>query len=237
MAGDLDQLPEYQNVAGERRSAVLVPGEARPTRTSAARSATWTTRTDSGGRSSREIDDIDGTTVPIAYAHVRQGLADPAGALVGLAAQRRRVLDRRLDHPFANFFFGGFGNNYVDHREEKRYREYDSFPGAALNEIGGRNFVKSDARVEPAARCGSAAPARPAFTPHGCGRRCSSAASSPISTRRTGVGPRRNVGAQIDVRFSVLSALDMTVSAGAAVAFRDHADPNREAMVSVKILR
>ena len=25
--------------------------------------------------------------------------------------------------PFANFFFGGFGNNYVDFREEKRYSE------------------------------------------------------------------------------------------------------------------
>ena len=45
--------------------------------------------------------------------------------------------------PFANFFFGGFGNNYVDHRDEKRYREYYGFPGAELNEIGGRNFVKS----------------------------------------------------------------------------------------------
>ena len=30
--------------------------------------------------------------------------------------------DRR--EPFANFFFGGFGNNYVDHQDPKRYREY-----------------------------------------------------------------------------------------------------------------
>ena len=28
-------------------------------------------------------------------------------------------------------------------RDEKRYREYYAFPGAELNEIGGRNFVKS----------------------------------------------------------------------------------------------
>ena len=45
--------------------------------------------------------------------------------------------------PFANFFFGGFGNNYVDHGDEKRYRHFESFPGAELNEIGGRNFVKA----------------------------------------------------------------------------------------------
>ena len=55
------------------------------------------------------------------------------------------------DEPFANFFFGGFGNNYVDHHDEKRYREYYALPGAELNEIGGRNFVKSHGRVEPAA--------------------------------------------------------------------------------------
>src|SRR4029079_15218919 len=45
--------------------------------------------------------------------------------------------------PFANFFFGGFGNNYVDHGDEKRYRDYYGFPGADLNEIGGRNLLKS----------------------------------------------------------------------------------------------
>jgi hypothetical protein len=48
-----------------------------------------------------------------------------------------------LDEPFANFYFGGFGNNYLDHGEEKRYREVESFPGAEINEIGGRNFLRS----------------------------------------------------------------------------------------------
>ena len=28
------------------------------------------------------------------------------------------------NNPFANFFFGGFGNNWIDHLTEKRYREY-----------------------------------------------------------------------------------------------------------------
>ena len=30
--------------------------------------------------------------------------------------------------------FGGFGNNYVDHGEVKRFRSYYSFPGLELNE-------------------------------------------------------------------------------------------------------
>jgi hypothetical protein len=54
----------------------------------------------------------------------------------GLSPQNR-------EEPFANFYFGGFGNNYVDHQTEQRYREYYSLPGAELNEIGGRNFTKS----------------------------------------------------------------------------------------------
>ena len=45
--------------------------------------------------------------------------------------------------PFANFYFGAFGNNWVDHRDEKQYREVYSFPGASLDEIAGRTFVKS----------------------------------------------------------------------------------------------
>jgi hypothetical protein len=44
--------------------------------------------------------------------------------------------------PFANFYFGGFGNNWVDHLGYKRYREYYGFPGVELNEIGGKTYLK-----------------------------------------------------------------------------------------------
>ena len=47
------------------------------------------------------------------------------------------------NEPFANFFFGGFGNNYVDHGTRSATASRLAFPGAELNEIGGRNFVKS----------------------------------------------------------------------------------------------
>ena len=38
---------------------------------------------------------------------------------------------RARDEPFANFFFGGFGNNYVDYRNEKRYRSTTAFPASS----------------------------------------------------------------------------------------------------------
>ena len=47
------------------------------------------------------------------------------------------------DEPFANFYFGGFRNNWVDHREEKRYREPDAFPGLEINEVGGTNYARA----------------------------------------------------------------------------------------------
>jgi hypothetical protein len=46
-----------------------------------------------------------------------------------------------------------------------------------------------------------------------------------------------NAGAQLDFRFSVLSALDMTLSLGGAVAFEQDRAPRREAMISLKVLR
>ena len=46
------------------------------------------------------------------------------------------------NNPYANFYFGGFGNNWVDYLHEKRYREYYSFPGVELNWVGGTNYAK-----------------------------------------------------------------------------------------------
>jgi hypothetical protein len=46
-----------------------------------------------------------------------------------------------------------------------------------------------------------------------------------------------DTGAQLDFRFGLLSTLELTVSAGGAVAFEDGYAPRREAMLSIKILK
>jgi hypothetical protein len=46
-----------------------------------------------------------------------------------------------------------------------------------------------------------------------------------------------DTGAQVDFRFGLLSTLDMTVSVGGAMAFEGGRPPQREAMLSVKILK
>ena len=46
-----------------------------------------------------------------------------------------------------------------------------------------------------------------------------------------------NVGGQCDVRFGTLSALELTLSFGGAVAFETDHQPRQELMVSLKILK
>ena len=141
------------------------------------------------------------------------------------------------DEPFANFFFGGFGNNWVDRHEEKRYREWYAFPGVELNEIGGQELREVDARVEPAADPIPARRARPGF--YVTWARPALFASDHrdrIDTRSV----RRdvsNAGAQLDFRLTVLSRFDLTLSVGHAVAFEDGAHRRDETMVSLKVLK
>ena len=74
---------------------------------------------------------------------VRRRLRAAGRPLLDLAAQRAGGSTGDRDDPLANFFFGGFGNNYVDNGEAKRYREVLSMPGFEIDAIGGRTFAKS----------------------------------------------------------------------------------------------
>jgi hypothetical protein len=40
------------------------------------------------------------------------------------------------------FYFGGFGNNYVDYRPAQQYREMSSFPGTRIDQISALNYGK-----------------------------------------------------------------------------------------------
>ena len=137
--------------------------------------------------------------------------------------------------PFANFYFGGFGNNWVDYRYEKRYRQYYSFPGTELNAIGGTNFYKAifEWNLPPLRfrRLGGQALyctwVRPALF------------SSGIITNIESSEFRRkvaNLGAQLDFRFQLLSHLRLTYSIGYAAAFEKGRVPSDEFMMSLKIL-
>jgi hypothetical protein len=140
-----------------------------------------------------------------------------------------------IDDSFANFYFGGFGNNWVDHQEEKRYREYYSFPGVELNEVSGTNFGRSmmewtlpPVRFQrlgfPALYCTWARPA--VF------------ATGLVTNFTNNVAQREvmNVGGQVDFRLVIFSGLESMFSLGFAGAFEDGRKPDSEFMISLKIL-
>ncbi len=137
--------------------------------------------------------------------------------------------------PYSNFYFGGFRNNWVDHLQEQRYRQAESFPGVDINQISGRNYAKSllEWNLPPLRfrRVGTpsfyATWARTALFATVLGTNLDDSA-----LRRT----VSNVGAQVDVRLSLLSRLDMTLSAGYAAAFEQGQPARHEVMVSLKVL-
>jgi len=111
-----------------------------------------------------------------------------------------------------------------------------SFPGLSIDEVPGRNFVKATAEwnLPPVHFTHAGTPGfyaawiRPALFAGGL---VTNLDAGPVRQRAV------DAGGQIDIRFSVLSALDMTVSAGAAVAVRSGGQARGEAMLSLKILR
>jgi hypothetical protein len=235
LAGNLDQLPEYQNipVTVNRLLSLTANLSYSDLRSSLGhvddeKGQTWSLVLRGDYVNSAVFTKLHGTydvgfALPLPHSSVWLRSA------AGFSPQKQ-------DEPFANFFFGAFGNNYVDHGDEQRYRQYYSFPGAALNEIGGRNFARSmiEWTLPPIRFSRAGTPgaflswARPSVFVGGLLTNLDSAA-----VRRKAV----TAGGQLDFRFTLLSQIDMTLSVGAAVASRNGSPLGREAMVSLKVLR
>ncbi len=234
-AGNLDRLPQYQNVAVDvdRLFAFGATLKGRFVRSSLGRvddekGRAWSMSLDgnrvAGDWFARAHGTFDvGAPLPLTHSSVWLRNA------VGLSPGAR-------DQPFANFFFGGFGNNWIDRGNEKRYRAYYAFPGADLNELGGRNFVRStlEWNLPPLRFRRAGSPGfyltwmRPAVFTGALVTNLEHEASRRVAT---------NVGGQLDFQLTTLSTLDMMLSVGGAVAFEDGFAPRREVMVSFKILR
>jgi hypothetical protein len=137
--------------------------------------------------------------------------------------------------PLGAFYMGAFGNNYVDDKEVKRYREWDSFPGFGIDEIAARRFAKSllELNLPPVRFSNVGVPslflssARPALF---AGLLAVDPASGPSEVLGT-------AGAQLDWNFTVALRLPMVFSVGFANGFGEKATPGRrEVLLSLKIL-
>ncbi len=179
---------------------------------------------------------VDSDTIPKVFAGFDFGVALPwKHSSIWLRSSAGGAFGE-ADDVFANFYFGGFGNNYVDRGSVKRYRDVLAMPGFEINAVPGRNFYRAmlEWNLPPLRfkRVGT-----PGFY---------------LSWARTAVfvnaltsnfddsAVRQDVqsaGIQIDFRFTILSRMNMTLSAGYAKGFGNSIIPDdEEFMLSLKIL-
>lgn len=178
---------------------------------------------------------VNGKTIPQLRGGFDYGYALPIDHSSIWLRTAAGVADGDRRDPFANFFFGGFGNNYVDNGEIKRYREHYALPGFDINEVGGRSFVRQmvEWNLPPAVFETLGTPSfhltwlRPAVFASGLW-------TDPHDSRqRKGYA---SAGLQVDLRFSVLHWYDMTLSAGYAVGFTGGRRSGDEWMISLRIM-
>ena len=86
---------------------------------------------------------VDGDTIPYVYGTLDFGVALPWHNSSIWLLNAAGAADGDKNNSFANFFFGGFQNNWVDYQDVKRYREPFTMPGFDINELGGQTFAKS----------------------------------------------------------------------------------------------
>ena len=137
-------------------------------------------------------------------------------------------------NPLSKYYFGGFGNNYVDDGEIKRYREPYSMPGFEIDALSARDFAKSvlEWNLPPKHFRNVGTPSfflgsiRPALF-----------AAVLYADQANGVDRTlSSIGAQVDFRFTLAHRLPMTLSVGYAAGYENSHKVDDEWMVSLKIL-
>jgi hypothetical protein len=135
--------------------------------------------------------------------------------------------------PFANFYFGAFGNNWIDKGDFSRYRYYYSFPGFQIDQIGAQSFAKSLAEWD-------VTPLH--FKDFGTTKLYSNWARLALFTGALGANPASDQrtgyfdgGAQIDFRLVWFSQIKSTFSTGFAAGSDSSGNTGHEFMFSLKI--
>jgi len=231
---DMDALPRYQNVLTtfDEMSTFDANLEYENVRSSlGAVDAEKGFRWDLG----TSVSFVDGDTIPMVGGSFDFGFALP---LKNSSIWLRNAAGAAFGEPddeFANFYFGGFGNNYVDRGAVKRYREFYAMPGFELNAIPGRNFYRGmlEWNLPPIRfeRAGT-----PGF--YLAWIRPSLFAASLTTNLDDDVLRQRaeSLGLQVDLRFTFMSRFSMTLSAGYAKGFGEGDFEDDEYMISLKIM-
>lgn len=236
--GGFEALPDYQNVAATFDRMQTARASLRYTHY---RSSLGSVDKEKGfGWSLNGSSNfVNGTAYPRSYATLDTGFLFPLAHLTTWFRGAAGYSYGDRANPFANFYFGGFGNNWVDRGDEKRFRSYDSFPGLDLNAAGGTTFVKlTNEWILPPVRLRRAGGVglyaqwlRMSLFGGGLVTNPDLPEDRPDGRRLYG-----NLGAQLDLRLVLFSHLKSTISFGVAGAFDEDGRRHDEVMASLKIL-
>jgi len=140
-----------------------------------------------------------------------------------------------VDDPLANFYFGAFGNNWVDHGDVRMFRDVYSFAGLEIDELAGTSFGKAmlEWRLPPLR-----------FKRLGVPNFYLTWASATLfgGAIRTALEDDelretvKNLGAQVDLKVVIFTNLSATLSFGYGYAWGGDRASGREFMASLKIM-
>jgi len=233
--GGLAILPEYQGIAAPFKTLLSFSGDLAYTSLRRSLGAVDDELGTTWGASVRG-NQVNGRLYPRVSLEASKGFLLPLdhSSLWFRASAGTALAGARTD-PFADFYFGGFGNNWVDYRDIQQFRSIESFPGVDINSVGGADYGRAQVQwVTPPLRFRRVG--IPSFYLQWADLSLFATGLSvnvdDAATRST----LASVGAQLDVRLTTLSHLESTFSTGFAVAGAQ-SGPRRTAwMFSFKIM-
>lgn len=181
------------------------------------------------------LDHANGEVVPKLRAGLDLGFALPLKHSSVWLYSAAGIAGGDRDNSLGNWYFGAYGNNYVDDGEIKRYREHQSFPGFEIDELSGQDFARTvlEWNLPPVRFANIGSPnaflsaARPALF-------------AGVLVTDVGDGAYResyfNFGAQVDFQFTIAHRQPMTLSIGYAQGYVDSERYDEEWLLSLKIL-
>jgi hypothetical protein len=178
---------------------------------------------------------VRGQTTPQLRGNVDYGITLPLPHSSLWLRSAAGIADSAHNQTVANFYFGGFGDNYVDKGPIARYREYDKFPGFGIDQISALRFAREMVEWNSPPLIVSSVGTPALYLSWGRG----SLFAAGLWTEPGGGLPRKNYesfGAQADFGFGVLHWYEMTLSIGYAVGYQGAHRSGSEWMVSLKIM-
>jgi hypothetical protein len=231
----LATLPDYQNVAAPVDRLVSFSADLayRSLRRSL---GAVEDELGTGARAAVYGNYVGGTLFPLLQLDASHGFLLPLNhsSLWFRAAAGSALAGNRSD-PFAQFFFGGFGNNWVDYRDIRQFRQIESFAGLEIDAIGGASYGKAQVEwVLPPLRFRRAG--IPSFYLQWADLSLFATGLVTDVDQRAARRTLASAGAQLDVRLVTLSHLASTLSIGFAVAHEAGAPLHSAGMFSFKIM-